>query len=101
MRPARAAGSGERPASRPSGRCPSGRCPSGRRIIHELGEEPGERSPLTVPELAERLAVPGTAVSDAVAALLCRRLVARVGGRVATNPAGGRYQLSLWALVEG
>ena len=52
-------------------------------------------------DLAQRLAEPPTLVGAGLAELVRRRLVARVGQRMATNPEGGHYWASVWALAEG
>ena len=56
--------------------------------------------PLTAAEVAGRLGVPGAAVAAALDRLLNRHAVARVGRRMATNPAGRRYWASLWAPAD-
>jgi len=68
-----------------------------RRILATLAKE----GPLTVPELAERLGVPGPLVGGALEHLQAGRAVAKAGGRLVPYPRGGGHRwLSLWAVAE-
>jgi|SRR6266542_3035559 len=65
------------------------------RIVATLRQE----GPLTVPELAERLGVPGPLVGGALEHLHAREAVTKVGGRLAPYAhGGGQRWLSLWAV---